>query len=185
MQDIVKIYSSIKPGIARKILFQGTIIASLGILVLWWLFILPFSHMEGVFGFLFFLIGMASITFGLRPYRLLMQKEKKPDELIIENQAILYMPKGTLHALIPWEVIESIQYSEKGTSYGIALNFTKEKKKKVTIYRLRENELSFLKLAKKHSCDFFIPYFSQNQAKYLEEILLTTVSKDPGRNIST
>lgn len=173
MEDVVKLHSSIKPELKRKLLFKGTLIACFGMAILLLILVISATKIANFWGFFLFIFGMGCITLGLLPYKNLIQKEKKPDSLVVDQQQISYSQKGVLAAVIPWECVKEIGYKEKENSYGIAFLLKANRKKKIILFHPNQNKLDFLKEAEKHSCDFFLPYFSKNSTKNLEEIFLS------------
>lgn len=162
-----KLRSAVKPELVRHMLFRGTLLAGIGVSLLTFGGAFLSSQMLNKWGLLLFLIGGGFIAWGLIPYRRLMQLEIKPNELILDQQAIHVLMKRKPAFTIPISTIKEIQYLETPKIYGIQIWLKKNPLEKVVI----QDPHFSLKDFQKHGSDLFLPYFSQNAFNQLDSHL--------------
>lgn len=106
--DTITYYSTVKAEILKKSLFNGTLKATLGLLVMFTGFFIP---------------GILLIGWGLIPYRKLKKLENNPYTLhLTESHLILQTKK---RYILPLKEIQKIEYIE-GLPFGILIT-TKER----------------------------------------------------------
>lgn len=160
--DYLVLSTAVSPIIKRQILYKGTVLASCGVLLLLLSGIfLPVSVLKhwGVF-ILFF--GGLLITWGLLPYRKIIQLDLNKNQLIIETDQVVYVANKKRTVGIPKENIEKIAFLEKGSNYGIAVWLKWPLPAKFTLFDKEFNIASFQQQSRdKWNCDLFFPYFTQ------------------------
>jgi hypothetical protein len=165
--------TSVKSSLKRSVLFRGTLLASLGGLLI--LFGSFFS--KGVltsWGLPLYLIGIYLISLGLLPHRKLLLLETSPNEIHINSVLILiFKVKGTTLFSVPCVSLTKMSYIEKGSDYGIAFWFSNSSFKNVLIYshKVKLDDLQS-ESKKKYGCDIFLPYFSKRSYTEMVEFLI-------------
>lgn len=154
----IKLRSTVRPEYARRVLFRGTLLAVIGIamLVLAGVFI-PAAYL-GKTGFVLFVVALGLVTWGLLPYRMLMQLETKPDEILIDSKAVSVAFKRRPTLMIPISAIRDIKYLDNDEIYGIQIWLDKDPVDKVMI----QDPYFKVKNLRKYGADLFLPYFSKN-----------------------
>ncbi len=151
MADTLSLFSCVHPQLMRSTLFRGVGLALLGLtpLIYAGLF-LPVTPLNR-WGAPLFLLSMLLITWGLLPYRKLTRLEKKPDQLLIqENGTIEYYVRGILQLSMAQDEIDHVSYFHSPSKYGIAL---------------------WRKASKQEISPLFFPYFSERSYRELESLL--------------
>lgn len=120
--SMLKMYNSILPSLKRKVLFRGSILGFLGMLVLLWGGIfLPLKELD-IWGVFIFFIGGALIALGLVPYRRLCFLERNPHEISVhDNETLQFKKKGKLHLVLPLCHIQKASYFHDEDRYGIGI----------------------------------------------------------------
>lgn len=184
--ETVTLRSSILPGLMRRTLFRGTLVAGGGVCLLLVVgALLQLQYMK-LWGAAVFLIGIALITLGLLPYKRLKKLEEKPSTLTVDQTALHYSSKGKIRFSIPIvsiarldympEINSSIQQATEAAGqaneYGIKIFLNKPLKEKVIV---QDPHFDFSRFSQqslaRHGSDLFLPYFSPRTYKTLEELL--------------
>jgi hypothetical protein len=171
--DILKIRSSIKSSLLRLILIRGTIIAGVGALFIFLAAAFLTVTLLNTWGFLILCLAVSLIGIGMIPYRKLTRLEKKPYEIIAEDNSKLHFKiLGNPAFMIPCVSIQNMKYLEKGNIYGIAIFLKRPLTEKILINEQNFDMRKFQKNSqKKYACDLFLPYFSQRSFNELSEFL--------------
>lgn len=158
----IKIYSSISPEYYRKKVIRGTGIALVGVLLIVYFgsFVTPENlHLIGL-PVLFF--GGFLIALGLIPLRRLSKLDRNPDEVALTAKYFHYLQGGAPILTIPLDCIASLQYSETGAQYGIALSLKRKNGIDVLVHPPGFNLNRFIERSrKKTGADLFFPYFAR------------------------
>jgi len=144
--ETIKLRSSIKPTLKRKVLMRGTLIAGLGGIILLYCGVFTPAETLEQWGMIPFLLAVILITVGLLPYRKLTRLETTPHEIVgyTNDRLDVFLKKRKRHS-IPLDAIEGLHYIEKKDRYGIEL------------YTAEGN--------------LFLPYFSERACRSLREWL--------------
>ena len=119
--DQEKIRSSITPDLLKRALFQGTSIATLGIVaMLLGAIFFPLNELK-FWGLPLFIMGGGAITFGLLPYRKLCRLEMNPYEILVDDQHFKLVRRGKVQLCIPNEDIDNFKWNSSNTKYGITI----------------------------------------------------------------
>jgi len=162
----MKIRSSIKSALKKRVLFKGTLLAGIGVCILFYSgTMLPAEKLQE-WGLGLFLLSFLLIAMGMLPYRRLTQLEMVPNEIIFEDEGLLYVQKQQTLLWIPLQSIDKCWYVEKGDRYGIAFVFKKPRPAQIVKYHKK------IKLQKWEGSELFLPYFTQRSVKELNESLI-------------
>lgn len=157
---------SVKTPLKRAILLRGTLLASLGMLLLisaaaW----VPESILK-YWGLPIVIAGGALVTIGLLPYRKLVRMENKPNELILnENSSIQWIERGRPCFTIPCASIAKTEFLENKSDYGIGIWLKHPLPEKIIIHRIGSN----LSRWSHKECDIFLPYLTERAFKEMKE----------------
>jgi hypothetical protein len=142
--DFLKLRTSIKPELMRRVLFRGSFLGGFGVILM---------VASGAFlpvpvlsrwGMPIFLLSIGLIAVGMLPYRKLTRLEKNPDEIIIsKDEQLVYLRKGKVVFTAPLSSINSCTYVDDESHYGI----------KITL---------------KEGQEYFLPYFSERARSQIE-----------------
>jgi len=151
------IRSSIKSSLKSHYLVRGTLLATLGALLMAIAGVFMSPQELSLWGLPIFLIAVGLITAGLLPYKRLCQLEKKPNEIQLNAKNIQYLNKGKITLTIPLGSIKRISYIQAKERYGIAIWLNKPVADKVMVHqpKYKPQKISFIR------CDIFLPYFSE------------------------
>lgn len=163
----MKLRSSIKTSLMRHTLMKGTLLAIVGAGILVYAGIVMPKDTLSLWGLPLLLISGGLITWGMLPYRKLTRLEKKPDELVLTNSHLHYLPGGKPALTIPQQSIERIAYLDRGTIYGIAIELKHPSPEKVIVQNNFNAEQFEKRSRERYDCDLFFPFFSENSAKIL------------------
>lgn len=131
--DSLNLYTAITPGLLKKKLIDGFLLALIGIVFIVFGAIFLDADDLSTWGFLVFVPAILLIGCGLVPYKRLKRLSEKPETLTISQEGNLIYKN---RVLIPLEDIENVFYIDTSKIYGIGIR-TKTKR------------------------SFFFPYFSQ------------------------
>lgn len=161
--DQLTLRSSLKPALMKSMLWQGTILAALGaILLLLGGILLPPTELNN-WGLPVFIVSIALITIGLLPYRRLRRLETKPYRIIVDKDWLELTLQDKTLLSIPWESIEKFIYIDQKQMYGIGIILKKPLPKQVVIYTKKRILFS-------QECDVFLPYFSKHAYQVVQKI---------------
>jgi hypothetical protein len=170
MSDELKLRSSIHTPLMKSVLMKGSFLAAIGVsLLAYGGIFMPVQELN-IWGFPLFMIGGGLITAGLLPYRRLRSLERKPDELILDNESLQFISKGVTCLTIPLKSIARTAYIEQKLNYGIGVWFKSPLPAQVIVHN---NKFSLKKLHgthKTYDCNLFFPYFSERSYNQLREI---------------
>ena len=124
-----------------------------------------------------FFTGIGLIAFGMLPLRRLTQLQQNPSLLIlVEDKFLEYHLLGEKILTIPCDFIETLNFLESDTAYGICLKLKKSKKISPLKILVHHPHFAYKKYRKKsqkqHQCDLFFPYFSLRGFQKLQEVNL-------------
>lgn len=124
-------------------------------------------------GIVVFLFGFGLITLGLLPYRHLMQLEKKPDKIILEeNINLSYFTKGKIAFTILIESIAKFAYIEKNSDYGLCIWLKNPLLRKINVQNAAFDMKAFQNRSKvMGGCDLFLPFFTRLSYNEIVEYL--------------
>jgi hypothetical protein len=127
--DFLKLRTSIKPDLMRSVLFRGSFLGGLGVILLAATgAFLPVPILSR-WGIPIFLTSMGLIAVGMLPYRKLTRLEKNPDEILIsEDEQFVYRRKGKVVFAIPLSSINSCTYVDDASHYGIEITLKEGQK---------------------------------------------------------
>lgn len=169
---ILKLTSSISPELKNRVLFKGTFLALLGVILLigGGIFLSPTTL--GYWGLPLFGASFGLMAWGMIPYRRLCALERKPQLICLtDDDNLQYFSKGKHILTLPTSIIEVISFRTSLSGYGIELKFKKPTLEKITVYG-GPSALSPLKAgADLQTCDLFFPYFSERAFKRLNNEL--------------
>lgn len=155
-----QLYSGIKGDLKRQVLFKGSFVAVIGILL--WIVVgstMPTDKLTQ-WGGPVFLLGGALIALGLVPYRRLSQVEAHPYHLTLHPEGVIDLThKGKVRCSVPAKAITKTAYYEAPGIYGIAI-------------WLKPGTLSdayCAKTQKRYHCDLFLPYFGRHAFDSLKQ----------------
>lgn len=151
-QETIKLRTSIKTPLMRRVVLRGSFLALLGAAILLYAGVVMPVDSLSIWGLPLLLVSGSLITLGLLPYRKLTRLEKKPDELIISENQIQYIVRGKSSLTIPQQNIARTAYVEHGNMYGICVWLKHPTPNKNSRY------------------DLFFPYFSEKAALTLQEL---------------
>ncbi len=132
--DSIKFYSTITPSLKRKMLFRGTFLAGIGILLLSYAGVFLSPAILNVWGIPVLGLSIGLIAWGMIPYRQLCRLENDPDVLTIDERGLTLVRRGKALYMIPLTSIEKMEYVEKGTLYGIGIQLKESIPEKIVIY---------------------------------------------------
>ena len=171
--DQLVLRSSVKLWLKQKVVFKGTLLASLGALLLLYVGAFMPPNILGVWGWMILLFGLWLISFGLLPYRKLCRLETQYHEIILtDHREMLVALKKNPTCSIPLSSIAHVAYLEYPQGYGIGVWLKKPTEDKVVIYDPKFlPEQSVKPVRQMAECDLFIPYFSARAFDSLQEYL--------------
>jgi hypothetical protein len=156
------IRSAITKELQHGALMRGSFLAGVGAILLLYTGGFMEPRLLGNWGAISFLIGFGLITWGLLPYRQLMNLQMNPYEIIVEDNHFVFQRRGKPMFSVPYGAIERSGFIEDRWHYGIAIWIKSEVDSPVIIHspnvdinRLRTQN------QKKHGCDLFLPYFTK------------------------
>lgn len=157
--ESLTLYSSVKTGMKKKLLFRGIALATVGAL----LFLISGAFLQerilGTIGLPLFLFVGSLVALGMVPYRKLLIIETKPHKIVAEEDKTLsFFLHGKQMLSLSRKQIDRIAYFEKPLFYGIAIHLKKEKE---THFHPKMNVFSN-QIKREYQCDLFLPYFSQH-----------------------
>jgi hypothetical protein len=167
MSDELKLRSSIHTPLMKSVLMKGSLLAAIGVSLLTYGGIFMPVEELNFWGFPLFLVGGGLITAGLLPYRRLRSLERKPDELLYNNESLQFVAKGARCLTIPLSSIARTAYMERGLNYGIGVWFKNPLPAQIVVHN---NKFSLKRLQgthKTYECDLFFPYFSERSYNQL------------------
>lgn len=169
----VHIYSGIRSEFKRQVLLRGAGWAVLGggMLLLGGMYI-PTVIMSYI-GLPFLLLGLGLISYGLVPYRRLVQIEAQPHQIIIgDDRTLHYFAGGQEMLSVPLWVIERVSYCDEAIGhYGIVVDLKENGWEQVTVHRRTLSLKRYIaETHRRYGCDLFFPYFSTRSYK---EVLAT------------
>lgn len=141
----MKLYSSIKPELIKKKLFQGTWFAFTGALVILIAGTTFPRTLLATWGLPLIVVGLGLISIGLLPYKALARLEIKPHQIIIDDDFLTFLQRGKPPLKIPLVNIVKAEYLERKNSYGIMLFFK--------------------------DSNLFLPYFTEQSYRALKDLL--------------
>lgn len=161
--DAIKLYSSVKPPLLRKVLFKGTFLAAIGVITLAFTGAFMTKELLEFWGIPILVFSSLCLIYGMVPYRRLLRLETQPSELIVVDDKYLQMIElGKQMYSVPLSMIQEMHYFESGDEYGIALQFKEKFVDKIIVHNPRLNIQKQLQKSRSHfSCDLFIPYFTR------------------------
>lgn len=177
--NIIKFRSSIRPSLLHSVLFQGSLLAFFGMLLL--LGTGAFLSQESLkhWGLLIFFMSIGLIAIGMLPYRRLTRLEINPHEIVLEKDHLHFFMKKKCLISIPLKNIEKMSFIELGRVYGIGIwlkNFSLEnaitRETSFNIFKFHKNS------QKKYQCDLFLAYFSKRTFAELQSRLNDIVELD-------
>lgn len=158
----MKFYTTITPRIKRQLLFRGTPIASLGILLLSYGGVFLSPSQLNIWGIPLVLLSIMLIAIGLIPYRRLCRLESTPDCLVLDTTGMTLVQQGKRRYMIPHDSIEKMEYIEKGGDYGIGIWLKQPIPEKVVVYDPRfDMQLFQNKMVKRYGCPLYLSRFSR------------------------
>lgn len=158
----VRIFTSIKSDFYRRKMFKGTIIALLGILVIFFGGSQVTPHNIHLIGLPILLLGAALIAYGLVPLRRLTKHDQHPSELSASKKHLQYSVNGKLLFTLPIDSLSDMHYVEKTNLYGIALSLKDKTKSAVIVHDPGFNFSKFIEKSQKIAgVDLFLPYFGR------------------------
>lgn len=165
--ETLRLRSTIKPSLLRRVLLRGSILAILGACILLYANIFISVDELSTWGLLIVCIALTLIAIGLIPYRKLTRLERHPYEMIAAEQIVTLKKDNPLFSF-PINSIEKIAYIEQDNSYGIGIWLKNPEKILLHIPKFEMNRFK-LKTQQHDSCDLFLPYFSERSCKSLED----------------
>lgn len=137
-------FSSVHPKLLKKVLYQGTLIAGIGVLMLVSASIFSTPQFLSKWGIYIFIIAAFLMALGLIPYRHLQRLEENPNKITLSENGLLHYYKGkSLSFSIPLKDIQSISWMENPYLYGIKLHIKHDKFKFLPFFSKRSyNELN-------------------------------------------
>lgn len=171
MKETLIIRSTISSHLVKRVLFKGSTIAFLGIILLLIAGILIPPSILHEWGWALFFISIGLITLGLLPYRRLSRLQLKPNELVLINRNdIAFYFKGNLLLTLSLQSVAKTSYIDHPTQYGIAIWLKPASKTSIAIHQLPEKikkmQLQGQQIAQ---ADLFFPYFNQRAYDELME----------------
>ena len=149
--------TTIRTAHLKRSLIRGSIIAGMGIFVIFATYLtLPPEKLE-IVGIWAYLLGCSAIAFGLIPYKRLRQLELYPARLIASQEKLLLTANGKHVLTLPWENIASFSFMDTPQRYG--LQFILKEHMKVN------SRFAYMSSEK----EMFLPYFSKNSFERLKE----------------
>lgn len=169
---ILKLTSSIKPELKSQILFKGTFLALLGVILLLGagIFLSPKSIEN--WGLPLFGTAFGLMAWGMIPYRRLCALERTPQLMCLSEEGNLqYFSKGKPILTLPVSIIATMTFRATPRLYGIELKLNKPASEKIIVFGGPSVLRPLQKNADLHTCDLFFPYFSERSFKRLHEKL--------------
>ena len=168
--QVVHIYSTVRPELKKRVLLYGTAYAALGALLVLisGLFLPPFWMQY--FGFPLLIIGILVIAWGLMPYKRVTRLETQPHELVVTDDQNLHYAVSGQHVLtVPLQAIERLSFCDENVDrYGIALDLKSGMSELVALKKPGTSVVSYLaSMRRRYACDLFFPYFSQRSYREL------------------
>lgn len=159
--------TSIDKTLLRWVVLRGSLIAAAGLVLMLLGNGIPASRLAG-WGAAIILLSLALITLGLLPYRRLMRLQLHPNELTLSEEELLYTRKKAPPLWIGRSSIATIRWLRQGELYGIAITLHPPATKRVDLEREVARWRRLL------DCDLFLPYFSKESCRQLENFLSET-----------
>ncbi|MBS4167727.1 hypothetical protein [Parachlamydia sp. AcF125] len=163
---MIKIRTSIDTAFKKKLLFEGTVIAMNGALVLFAGLFLPPGQLSK-WGEWIFLVGVSLIAWGLLPYRKLTLLEATPNELGLEQDALYFSQRGKPALVIPMGSIDTLSYGVENHRHGLYVFLKPSSLQKIPLLSNRVDKESCQWIADGKKFAFFFPHFSQRSCEYL------------------
>lgn len=171
MSNLEPIKTTVSSKILKKSLFQGSLVAVLGLSFFFYGALhLSVDTLEK-WGLLLWGAGFLCITLGLLPYKKLLKFQLEPDRLIIsEGDTLDYYVKEKKILSIPLSSIQSLHYID-APLYGIALLTHENSVKNIRVYHGLKKAKQIRKEGKLYHASLFFPYFNRYAfQKLLEEL---------------
>lgn len=170
MQHQILVRSCIKPSLLRSTLFRGTYIAIAGVIIIVTSGMLLPLFLLRVFGLPLLLLGFALIASGLLPYRRLAKLEMHPYEIAYDETHLLFFRNKKPAFKVPLELLQKIEYYEKGKLYGMGVKMKKSLKDQVIIYDKKLDIPTFF--STNEGFDLFLPYFTKSASDEMTDELI-------------
>jgi hypothetical protein len=155
-------YSSVTPFLKHQALKKLLLLAAPGALFL--VISALFIQSQSI-GFIIFCSCLLMITWGLVPYRKIIQLERTPHKIFITKDTLAFFMKGREMFQIPTKDITKAEYQDDLKLYGIKA-FLKDSSS------LPRSHLGWHQQSKKIGCDLFFPYFRKNHAQEINNLSL-------------
>ena len=171
---LLKLRSSVHSSLKRQMLWQGTLLALVGLSILGYSSLFFSSADLGIWGFLLFCLGIGFISAGLIPYRRLCRLEINPHEIVVLDEVTIkfnWQGKSTL--TVPWISVSKTAYMKRShKNYGIGIWLKQPAPEKVIVHDLNFNVRCFQDGSRRlYGCDLFLPFFSEHSYKELLETM--------------
>lgn len=178
--ETLRIETAVSPDYMRYVLFKGTFLAGLGVLLLVVCgAYMPPEVME-VWGLPVLAVGIGLITWGMFPYRQLKRMEVNPDTLVVVgDQYLQYLSRGKRVLTIPIRSIEKISHINRGRNYGIGVWLKNPLPEKVTVHSEKVDlNKRQIESQQRYGCDLLLPFFSRRAYSSLAFLELSAYEFD-------
>ncbi len=170
--DTLTIRTKITAQLLKQKLFQGSIFSAIGaLLILICGTYLPSSIMSP-FGFIIICLALFCIAVGMIPYRRLSKLQLSPHKLLItERDCTVENDKSALYS-IPLISINTVQFIQKGSVYGIALTFHKPIREKICVHSPQFDIAKLQSEAhRRFDCDLFLAFYPKEACAELTSLI--------------